>query len=500
LPVQSVRCLLPRHRRRGLPSSAWASASRPPVRRVLTADLIDLGALSSDITPQVVNEVIEITGCRERRRRDLPALAMVYFVLALCLFSGADSRVPPGYRSVWRSLTTHLRSHRSRHRPPSSSALTNARQRMGVTPFQLLFERRCGPQADVSCPGAFAFDRRLVAWDGTTLDVARTPENTTRFGCPSRGGNPQIRLMTLIECGTHAVLDAAFDGIDRASEQVLARRLLAALRPGMLLLADRAFPGYELWTLAAATGADLLWRVKINQVFLPISELPDGSYLSVLPTPRDGQRQVRALAADRPLRQPVAGHRVRVIEYTITVHTAEGERTELVRLITTLLDPDEAPATMITALYHERWESETGYDEVKTSLRGAGFILRSRLPDLVEQELFALLCVYQALCRLETDAARAAGIDPDRISFTVTLRTTRERIGTPTSPAEARLNTIADLLADLLPPRRDRTCQRHKKPPKNTYTTKKHNQPRPPGRATYTITVTRHRSRTAPTP
>jgi hypothetical protein len=492
LPVQFVTCLVPHHRRHG----RLRSASAP----VLVADEIGLGALSSDITPQVVTEVVEITGRRERRRRDLPAVAMVYFVLALCLFSGADSRVPPGYRSVWRSLTKHLRSHRSRRVLPTSPALSRARERLGVKPFQMLFERRCGPQADTSCPGAFAFDRRLVAWDGTTLDVALTEQNMARFGCPSRGGNPQIRLMTLVECGTHAVIDAAFDGIAQASEQALARCLLAALGTGMLLLADRAFPGYELWTLAAATGADLLWRVKSNQVFLPTTELPDGSYLSVLPTPRDGQRQVRALAAGRSIPRPLAGHQIRIIEYTITVCTAEGERTELVRLITTLLDSRQAPADMIAALYHERWEAENGYNEVKTSLRGAGFVLRSRLPDLVEQELYAFLTVHQALCRLETDAARTAGIDPDRISFTVTLRTTREQIGTHTPPLQARLNTIADMLDDLLPPRRHRTCERIKKPPKNTYTTKKHDHTRPPDRATYTITVTRHRSRAAPTP
>jgi Insertion element 4 transposase N-terminal/Transposase DDE domain len=489
-------------------SSTWSAQTSVSVETVLDTGTglgtdrgsDRVGALSSDITPHVVTEVLEISGRREQRRRDLPALAVVYFVLALCLFSGADSSVPPGYRSVWRSLTTHLRSHRSRYRLPSSSALSKARQRLGSKPFHLLFERQRGPLADPSCPGAFAFDRRLVAWDGTTLDVALTKENEARFGCPSRGGNPQIRLMALIECGTHAVIDAAFDGIAHASEQALARRLLATLQPGMLLLADRNFPGHELWGLATATGADLIWRAKSNQIFLPTTELSDGSFLSIVPTPRDGQRQVKALAAGRPVPHPLDGHEVRIVEYTITVHTAEGERIEHVRLITTLLDPDHAPADLIAALYHQRWESENGYDEVKTCLRGAGFILRSTLPDLVEQELFAFLTIYQALCRLETDAAHTAGIDPDRISFTVTLRVTRDQIGTPTPPTNARLNTIADLLDDLLPPRRNRTCERIKKPPKNTYPTKKQDHTRPPSRATYTITVTRHRQRPAPTP
>ena len=221
-----------------------------------------------------------------------------------------------------------------------------------------------------------------------------------------QGGGPQLRLLALIECGTHALIDAVFDGVARASEQKLARRLLHALGPGMLLLADRNFPGYELWGLAAGTGADLAWRIKKNLVFTPVRVLPDGSFLSVMPTPAENVRHGQARAAGRILPGPPEGHPVRIIEYTVTVRGADGTtRIESFRLVTTLLDHERAPAAKLAALYHQRWESENGYAELKTRLRGAAFILRSRSPDLVCQELFAFLTVYQALCALKAEAA-----------------------------------------------------------------------------------------------
>lgn len=471
------------------------------------ADQIDLGALTGLISRELVCEVIETAGQREQRRRKLPAVAVLYFVLALCLFSGSDSRVPPGYRSVWRSLTLQLRPPAGEpgedddgRVAPTSAALGRARQRLGVKPVELLFDRVRGPRAAPDTPGAFAVGRRLVAWDATTLDVQPTDANIAHYSRPDRGGDPQIRLLALIECGTHAVLDAAFDGIGRASEHALARRVLTALRPGMLLLADRNFPGYELWGLAAATGADLVWRIKKNLDFPPVRVLPDGSYHSVMRTPAGNKRHTQARCTGRTPR-PEDGHPVRIIDYTITVRTADnGTRTELFRLVTTLLDHQQAPADVLAGLYHERWESENGYDEFKTGLRGAGFLLRSKLSELVEQELFAFLTVHQALSGLRADAAAAAGLDPDRISFTVTVRTSREQVGLRTTPSQARRDVISDLLADLLPRRRSRSCERVKKPPKNTYKTKKRDHTRPPGRITHEITVTRPQPPAAPTP
>ena len=205
---------------------------------------VGLGVLTGEISPGLVDEVIERAGCREKRRRLLPARTVVYFVLGLCLFSGADSMGPPGYRSVMRWLTNGLR-HPDGAGLATSSALTRARQRLGARPLELLFGLRCGALAEAGTPGAFAFGLRLVAWDGTGIDAADTPANAAAFG-GVHGGGPQLRLLALIECGTHALIGAVFDGVARASEQKLARRLLPALGPGMLLLADRNFPGWEL--------------------------------------------------------------------------------------------------------------------------------------------------------------------------------------------------------------------------------------------------------------
>jgi hypothetical protein len=480
-----------------MPASAAPGGEHPPC----TAGL---GILNCEIGPGLVDRVIELAGCRERRRRLLPAQAVVYFVLGLCLFSGADSCAPPGYRSVMRWLTCGVR-HLHGVVLPTSSALTRARQRLGARPLELLFDLRRGPLAGPQTLGTFAFGLRLVAWDGTGLDAADTAANAAAFGV-TQGGNPQLRLMALTECGTHAVIDAAFDGVALASEQKLARSLLRSLEPGMLLLADRNFPGYELWGLAAGTGADLVWRIKKNQVFTPVKVLPDGSFLSVMPTPAENVRLGQARAAGRIPGWPPEGHLVRVIEYTITVaDSGGGTRTEPFRLVTSLLDHQQAPAAQVAALYQQRWEIENSYGELKTRLRGASFILRSRSPELVRQELYAFLIVYQALCALRAEAASTAGIDPDRVSFTVTIRVARDHAARPpaatTLPlAQARGQAIADILGDLLPRRRNRQCERVKKPPKNTFPSKKRDQRPIPRKVTYKIKITRKEPLSRPWP
>src|SRR4051812_33908601 len=376
-----------------------------------------LGVLTAQIGPALVDEVVAAAGATQRRVRLLSARAVVYFVLALCLFSGADAATPPGYRSVARSLTNGLRHLPNAGKIPSSPALTRARQRLGPAPLRLLFDRVRGPRATPATPGAFAFGRRLVAWDGTGIDAPDTAANAAEFGRAGGAGHPQLRLLTLLECGTHALLGAVFDGYDRASELALARRLVDRLGAGMLLLADRNFPGYELWGRAAATGADLLWRLKKNHVFVPLRRLPDGSFLSVMGTPAENVRYGQARAAGRPLPGPPAGHPVRIIEYEVSIRTRDGGvRTESFRLVTTLLDHEQAPAGQLAELYQQGWEIELGFGELKTRLRGPEVVLRSRSPQLVRQEVFAFLVVYQALCSLRCRAAQAADADPDRIS------------------------------------------------------------------------------------
>ncbi len=310
-----------------MPVSAGAARSRP-------AGSVDLGVLAGEITPDLVDEVIDLSGCREKRQRLLPARTVACFVLGLCLFSGADSGGPPGYRSVMRWLTSGLR-HMHGLALPASSALTRARQRLGSKPLELLFDLRRGPLADAGTAGAFAFGLRLVAWNGTGIDAAETPENAREFGV-TQGGNPQIRLPALTECGTHAIIDAAFDGVEKASERKPARRLLHAPGPGMLLSAGRNFAGYELWGLVTAAGAGIAWRIKKNLVLPPVKVLPDGSFLSIMPAPAGSLRHGQARARGKPLQRHPRGHLIRVIEYAVTVTTADGRtRTEAFRLAAT---------------------------------------------------------------------------------------------------------------------------------------------------------------------
>jgi len=487
-----------------VPGGAGVPALPGPVPAAGAGLLAGLGVLTCDIGPGLVGEVIELAGVREERRRLLPASAVVYFVLGLCLFSGADSIGPPGYRSVMRSATNGLRDAYGTVLP-SAAALDKGRERLGSKPFELLFDRCRGPLATAGMPSAFAFGRRVAAWDGTTLDAAPSAGNAAAFGVPRGGRRPQLRLLALTECGTRACIDAAFDGSAAASEHALTRRLLHALEPGMLLLADRNFPGYELWGLAAATGADLAWRAKKNQVFTPLQFLPDGSFTSVMATPAENVRYGNARARGILLPGPPQGHRIRVIEYAVTVTPVAGTpRTEPFRLVTTLLDHREAPAAELAALYHQRWEAETGYSDIKARLRGSGFTLRSRNPDLTCQELFAFLVVYQALCALETQAARQAGTDPDRISFTVALRAARDSASshaallTAGDLARAREHAIADVLADQLPARRDRAYERTRNPRSSKYLDRP-DKPRPPSHVSYTINITTTKATTSQT-
>jgi hypothetical protein len=283
-----------------------------------------------------------------------------------------------------------------------------------------LFRRVARPLAEPGMPGCFYRGRRLVSLDGTTLDLPDAPELEARFGRPaaSRGESafPQMRLLALAETGTHAVFAAGFDRCD-TGETTLARRLLDHLRSGMLCLADRAFVGFELWDAARATGADLLWRLRANQVLACETALPDGSYLS------------RLYASPKHRRHQDGGVPVRVIDYRLDgVPGAEP----LYRLVTTLLDPAAAPAPELAALYHERWEAEGIFAEIKVTLPGRRLMLRSRRADLAEQEVFGLLLVHFALRRLMVQASQAmapnAAIDPDTLSFLHTVRVVRRHL------------------------------------------------------------------------
>ena len=310
---------------------------------------------------------------------------------------------------------------------PSEEALSDARTRLGPAPLRLLFEKTAGMLAPPGTPGAFWRGRRLVSLDGTTLDVQDTEANWKQFGGPStkepsgkrlRGAFPQVRLLALAECGTRALIAAAA-GAYRTGEKTLAVDLLGRLGPGMLCLADANFACHQLWAMAAGTGADLLWRAGA-QLGLPVREvLGDGTYLSRLAAPR----QLRKQGA-----QDIT---VRVIEYRL--EDASGAVTETFALITTLLDPDTAPARELAGLYHARWEIETALGAFKTEMKGAGIVLRSKTPAGAEQEIWALLCAYHAIREPICAAAALASQDPLRISFVNALDVVRGPAGHPGS-------------------------------------------------------------------
>lgn len=433
----------------------------PPVGAgVAVWQRVGLGVLAEYVPAELVDQVLADTGRVQRRLRRLPARAVVWFVLALTLFHGQ------GYRSVWRELAHSGADDTS---TPSTPGLSQARRRVGPAPLAALFARLRGARAAPGAAGAFVGGLRLVSWDATMLDVPDSPANQAAFiasrNTRGRGAYPKVRLLQLIECGTHAVIDAAFGAV---SEQVLARRVLGSLGAGMLLLGDRNFPSYQLWRQAASTGAHLLWRVKASTRLPRVGTFTDGSWLAVLPRPGSRGR---------------LGIWVRVIEYTVTVTvtTPDGvstTRVELFRLITTITDPHLATAAQLADCYHQRWESETVYKSLKTHQRGPRQVLRSQDPDGIAQELYAYLITYQAVRRLMHQAAVAADIDPDRLSFTTALRAVRRFI---TSAATAAGHLLADLLDRAISQiledqhqRRDRASPRVVKRSQSPYPSKKH--------------------------
>jgi len=384
----------------------------------------------------MVDDVLALTGRTQARVRLLPARVAVYLLLAACLFAEL------GYRQVWSRLTAGL--HGLAITPPSGSALRQARQRLGPAPVRALFDLLRGPAVTNATQVRWR-GLLLTVIDGTTLVVADSPPNTSRYTkhrCTNgSSGYPQVRLSALLTCGTRSMIDAVFDPVS-VGELDQARALTGNLQPGMLLLADRNYAAADLLATIAATGAHLLVRCKGNRRLAMIRRLPDGSWLS-----RVG---------------PV---NVRVVEAQVSITTAAGTHTGDYRLLTTLLDPHAYPAADLVRLYHERWEIETAYLELKSSILG-GRVLRSRTPEGIDQEIHALLTVYQLLRTAMVDATDSRpGTDPDRASFTTALNTARDQVvhaaGVISDTAIDLVGAIgADVLANLLPERRVRVKTR----------------------------------------
>jgi Insertion element 4 transposase N-terminal/Transposase DDE domain len=410
-----------------------------------------LEALEAALPDAAVEAAIERTGTRERRRRLLPTHLVVTLVVAMGLWAAESVRhalatVVGGWGEARARRATALGPPAggagARWRLPSTAAIVRARRRAGVRLFRELFHAVAGPLAAAATPGAFLGGLRLMAVDGTTLEVADTPANARAFGRPAthrgRGAFPQLRVVALIETGTHALCDVVLRPF-HGGEAPAARHLLRTLDPSMLLLWDRGFYGYEFVRRTLGRGAAFLGRTKAKVVLPPEAVLPDGSYLSTIyPSPTARRRREGGIA-------------VRVVEYALD--TPAGPGRERYRLVTSLLDPGAFPADVLAATYHERWEVETALAEVKIHQWAHPRPLRSHRPREVVQEVYGLLLAHLAIRTLMYQAALRDGVDPDRLSFTGALRVLRRAIPRAQRTAPKRLPLLPTGSSRSWPPR-----------------------------------------------
>jgi len=385
------------------------------------SDYVTLGVVARMFPADRVEASLRATGKTSQRQRDLPAHVVVYYVIALALFTQASCR------EVLRCLLEGIRwlhGDGMDFRVAGKSGISQARSRLGWEPIRQLHDELVRPIATERTRGAWFHGWRVVSLDGSTLEIPDDPANEAEFGRPttSRGtaAFPQIRFVSLVENGTHVLFGTRM-GPCEASERAIAAEVLGSLSNGMLCLADRGFYGFEFWNKAKASGAELAWRVS-SKLKLPREvELEDGSFLSTVFEGNDRRRR------------PEDGVRVRVVEYTLDgvrdfrlPATPEGEPSY--RIITTIQDPKAAPAMELAALYPERWEIEMAFDELKTHLRGRQTLLRSKTPDLVRQELFGLMMAHFAIRGLMHEAALEGEVDPDQLSFIHAVRVVRRTL------------------------------------------------------------------------
>jgi hypothetical protein len=400
-------------------------------------DHISLGVLACVVGRDAVDAAVAAAG-KQAKRSDsrLPPHVMVYFAMAMALFADDD------YEEVAVRLTETLSwwgCWDSQWETPTSGGITQARQRLGYEPVRDLFAEVAVPVAGELTRGAFLAGWRLMAIDGFEWDAPATKENAAAFGHAGGAADPsafpKVRVVSVSECASHAVVDAEMGPVagQGAGEQSLARKLYRRMEAGWLLIADRNFFNWADWCTGADSGAALLWRVKADLRLPALEMLPDGSYRSVLVKPSiRGKARQALLAAARAGEQldPAQARYVRVLEYTVPDREGDGNG-ELIALITTISDPAVAPAQTLAEAYHQRWEHETGNNQLKTHLRGPGRILRSKSPDMVRQEIYGYLLTHYAISALICQAATEADIDPDRVKFKRTVRIVRRRVADP---------------------------------------------------------------------
>jgi Insertion element 4 transposase N-terminal/Transposase DDE domain len=437
------------------------------------ADDVRLGVLTEWVTPGLVDEVLAGCGVRDQKPGALPARFMVYYVLALALFQ-QDS-----YDDVAENLVGALEG--MDEAVPNRSSFTRARQRLGAAPLEAVFRRLAGPVAPDGLEGAFWRGMRVAAVDGFVLDVPDTAANRAAFGGPSdakgqQAGFPQARVVTLTETGTHSSIDASVGGFCTGEPELAIA--MAPSAAGMLVIMDRGFPGVALWKAYTQARAHLLIRARSTVAARPVQVLDDGTYLA------------RMNLAGQKGAHP-GGVLVRVIEYRVNGG-------EVVRLLTSLLDPAAFPAAELAALYHRRWESESAFRQVKTFQRGPQEILRSADPDLVRQEAWAHLTVHYCLTRIIMRLAGGNGTDPDRISFTKVLKHVRRSVIRQSAQTSAQIGQFMAKMAAKVRrkldngARRLREADRFLKRPNSKYSYRPAGQARRPTRRVPAKVITLH--------
>ena len=380
------------------------------------SDYLSIGLLSRLVPPSLVDEALTAHDRHSKRKRDLPAHAVAYYVMALSLYRGVNTE------EVLRVVTEGMDylGEGVIRREVGKSGISASRTRLGAEVMRHIAEQALTPLAETHTDSSFYRGLRLVSVDGTTLEVADEAGNREAFGVPGtqqgQTGYPQIRCVGLLESGTHAFFGVELGGY-KDSEVSLAHKTLSRLKPGMLCLADRGFSGYPLWLVASQTGAQLLWRIPKNRKLPVLQQFKDGSYLSqISPAPATLKKMSNKTAT---------AITVRVIDYQLPgVAGAEP----IYRLITTLLDSEQYPAEELAALYHVRWSIDTTFAEIKTTLKGADIVLRSKTPELVRQEFWGLLLAHHVVRKVMLEAALSRQRTPDALSFKHSLSIVRRKL------------------------------------------------------------------------
>jgi hypothetical protein len=378
------------------------------------ADYLTVGYLALHCPVERVRRVLAVHGAQSKRLRGLPHDVLVYFVMAMVLY--ANVAYEEVLRLVIEGLRPLLGDQRLADAVVTKGAISQARRQVGAAPLRQLYAEHVRPHGPPGMAGVWYRGLRVMALDGSTLDMPDEPDNARVFGYPgaSRGSSafPQLRFVALVECGTHTLCHAQAAACS-TGELALAGPVIDRVDATMLVTADRNFYSYAFWQRAAATGAALLFRAKRNLRLPPEKALPDGSYLSTV------------YANDKDRRHRRRGITVRVIDYALD-GVADAE--PAYRLLTNWLDAAAAPATELAALYHRRWTIEETLDELKTHLADRAVVLRSKRPELVEQEFYALLLAHGAIRRLMSQAAANTGQAAQDLSFIHAIRVLRRRL------------------------------------------------------------------------